>query len=84
MTVFIIIYLVGALLSSILTTGWRYAYFQREFGAIAKEQRNSDSIGAISWGICNGMLSWVGIALTFGLSKFAKHGWLAPFSESKD
>ncbi len=78
-----IIFFIGMPLSLVLTMGWKYAYFQREFPAIADDGRKAASISAIMWGIMCGALGWVGLTLTFLLSEFAKHGWLLPFTKSK-
>lgn len=78
MSTFILWYLLGSVFTFIFAAGAHFAYFQRAFPSLAKEQVKNDIANALFFAVCSSLVSWVGLAAVFGLSLCLKHGWKFP------
>jgi hypothetical protein len=78
MSTFILWYLLGSVFTFMFSAGAHFAYFQRSFPNIAKEQVRNDIANALFFATCISCVSWIGLVVTFGLSLCLKHGWKFP------
>ena len=72
---FLILYLIGAVLSWVCIAGWFFADVQGEYPYWAKKRARHDLGSSVALGFVFA-LSWpVGLPLTYCVTGFAQHGW---------
>ena len=78
MNTIILLYLIGSVLTFIFTVGTYFAYFQRVFPLIAKDDVKNDIENAYLCAAYASLASWFGLITVFLLSSCLKHGWKFP------
>jgi DNA-binding transcriptional regulator of glucitol operon len=73
----IVLGVVAWLACGVLSAGWAYAYFQREFPSIADERRQGDTRFALGMALL-GPFDLIGLLLFLWGNGGFKYGWLWP------
>lgn len=78
------IWIVVWIASSLVATGWFFAYIQGSFPGLAQEHWRDDMGHSALNGMLCGLFGPIGILLCWLLTGFAQHGWrLRPTVEAK-
>lgn len=75
MTIFLIVYGIGALVSWVLMAGWSFAYWQGEFPLIAKNDYTEDLVFSVFTSFISALIWPVAEPMMFVFMEMAKYGW---------
>ena len=75
MSLFLTLYIIGAIISFVLMFGWTFAYFQGEWPRIAAINKNSDYWSSFYLSILCSIIWPIGFFMILDNVLWAKHGW---------
>jgi len=75
MSTFVVLYLIGAVLSWICITGWLFADQQGDYPTFGNKQARYDLGNSTALGFFYALFWPLGLPLAYCVTGFAQHGW---------